>query len=406
VKRWIIGLVLAVAAVMVFAWTRKSAPKQVPVVAATRGPLLSLISTNATAEPGQWRAVTAVEAGRIVQVPVKAGARGAAGQTVAVLEQPGIESEIAAARYTLKEAESALALAGAGGPSRERAELDALQSKLVVELNAARRDYASVGRLVAKNAATKAELDAIADRIAQMDQELKSYSARRAALVETGAKALAESRVEQARKSLDEALARQRRLALAVPVPGVVYDVLVKPGDWVEPGTVVAKVGAVETMLLKVFVDEPDLGRVMAGMKIKVSWDAIPERAWAATVVQVPAQVTALGTRMVGEVLAMMPNPDGKIPSGANLNVEMEAERIDDALIIPKECLRRKDAQIGVLVAEDGALKWRAIRTGISNLTSVQVVSGLKPGELVVSGAEPEWADGMKAVPVVQSQSR
>jgi HlyD family secretion protein len=391
---------------MAFAWTRKSAPKQAPVVAVERGPILSLISTNATAEPGQWRAVTAAMAGRVSRVAVKPGDRVAAGAAVAVVEQPGIESEIAQARHSLKEAESALALAGAGGSSREKAELDATHSKLLVELDAARRDYASVGRLVAKNAATKAELDAIADRIAQMGDELKSYSNRRASLVEPGAKALAASRVEQARKSLEEVLARQSRLALTAALPGVVFEVTAKPGDWVEPGTVVAKVGDLETMRLRVYVDEPDLGRVAAGMKLKVSWDAIPDRTWEAAVVQVPAQVTAMGTRMVGEVLATMPSPGMRIPAGANLNVELEAERIMDALTIPKESLRRKDAQVGVLVAENGILKWRAIRTGISNLSAVQVISGLKQGDQVVAGGDPELAEGMHVEVVVQNPPR
>jgi len=399
VKRWIIGLAVAVIAVLAFAWTRKSAPKQVPVAAVVREPILSRISTNAVAEPEQWRAVTAVEAGRISAGPGAAGVRVAAGQTVAVVEQPGLDAEIAAARHALREAESALALAAAGGPSREKAELDALRNKLQVELNSARRDYASTSRLVAKGAAAKAELDAISDRIAQLDQELKSYSARRAALVETGAKPVAESRVEQARKALDGALTRQRRLTLAAPISGVLYDVAARPGDWVEPGSAIAKVGGMEKMRLKVFVDEPDLGRVAVGTKLKVSWDAMPERTWEAAVTHVPVQVTAMGTRMVGEVLAIMPNPDGKIPAGANLNVEMEAERIGDALTIPKDSLRRKDGQIGVFVAEAGTLRWRAVRTGISNLTSVQIIGGLKQGEQVVTGADTGLAEGMRIEP-------
>ncbi len=405
-KRWIIGVAAVAVAIIAFAWTRKSAPKPVPVVAASRGPLLSLISTNATAEPGQWNPVTATEAGRIARVLVKAGDRVSASQAIAIVEQPGLDSEIAAARHSLKEAESSLKLAAAGGTAREKAELDALQSKLQVELAAARRDHASVGRLVEKNAATKAELNALADRIAQLNQELKSCQARRAALVESGAQALAESRVEQARKSLDDVLARQRRSALAAPAAGTVFELNAKPGDWVEPGTVVAKVGALDTMRLKVYVDEPDLGRVAAGMKIKVRWDAMPDREWDAAVVQVPAQITAMGTRMVGEVLATMPNPGGKIPAGANLNVEMEAERIEDALIIPKESLRRRDEQIGVLIAEDGILKWRPVRTGISNLTSVQVTGGLDPGTLVATGSGADLAEGMKAEPVVQGRVR
>jgi len=168
----------------------------------------------------------------------------------------------------------------------------------------------------------------------------------------------------------------------------------------------VAKVGNLESMRLRVYVDEPDLGRVSPGMKVKVSWDAIPGEIWEAVVEQVPSQVTAMGTRMVGEVLARMENPGMRIPTGANLNVEMQAERIDDALIIPKDSLRRKDSQIGVLVAADGVLSWRNLRVGISSLASVQVLDGLKEGDVIVSGSDPQFVEGMRAVPALQPSRR
>lgn len=389
-------------AVFGFAWTRKSAPREVPVVQAVRAPLLSLIATNATAEPSEWRAVVATMAGRIESVRAAAGDRVGQGAALATIGDPAIESEIAAAEAALKEAEAALEASLRGGPASERAEITALESKLQIELAAARRERAAVERLVGKNAATRSELEAAADRVAQIEAELKSAANRRVALVETSPSALATSRVNQARQALAAIQARKRSSVLAAPIAGLVYEFGAKPGDWVQPGDSVAKVGRLETMRLKVFVDEPDLGRVTKGMKIKVSWDAAPGEAWEATVIQAPAQVTAMGTRMVGEVIAEMANPGARIPSGANLNVEIEAEKVEGALTIPKEALRRKDGAIGVLAVENGVLTWRTIRTGISSLTSVQVVDGLKEGDAVVSSSDPQWAEGMKVTPVRQ----
>ncbi len=391
---------------MAFAWTRKSAPKEVPVVKAVRGPILSLITTNATAEPSEWRAVTAGMAGRIDHVYVKSGDKVGPGRVLAMIENPTLESEIAAAEANFKEADASNAAAHRGGSARERAEIGALEAKLNVELASVRREHAAIARLVAKNAATKAELDTLSDRIAQLEVELKSASTRRAALVEVHATILTASRVDQAQTALREVSGRERLSLLTAPVKGTVYELSVKAGDWVEPGTLVAKVGALETMRIKVYVDEPDLDRVAVGMKVKVSWDAIPGETWEATVVQVPAQVTAMGTRMVGEVLATMPNPGMKIPTGANLNVEIQAERIEDALTIPKESLRRKDSRIGVLVADDGVLKWRDVRIGISSLSSVQVIDGLKEGDAVVAGSDPQFVEGMRAAPLVSGASR
>jgi RND family efflux transporter MFP subunit len=406
VKRWIVGLVLAVVAVMAFAWSRKSAPKEVPVVKAARGPILSLITTNATAEPFEWRAVTAGMAGRIDHVYVKSGDNVLPGRVLAMIDNPALESEIAAAEANYQQAGVASDAVQRGGLARERAEIDALEAKLKAELAAARRERDGTERLVAKNAATRSELTAISDRIVQLEVELKSASARRTVLVDTRDGMLAASRLNQARKELEEVGSRERRSNLQAPLAGIVYELNVKPGDWVEPGTAVAKIGNLETMRLKVYVDEPDLGRMSTGMKIKVSWDAIPDESWQATVERIPPQVTAMGTRMVGEVIARMPNPGMKIPTGANLNVEIQAERVEGALTIPKESLRRKDARIGVLVAEDGTLKWRDVRIGISSLSSVQVIDGLKEGDAVVAGSDPQFVEGMRATPVTGGASR
>lgn len=399
-KRWIIGLAAAALAIIAFAWTRKSAPKEVPVARAVRAPLLSLITTNATAEPGRWRAVVAQSSGRVESVRVKAGDKVGQGAILATISDQAIEADAAAAEAALQEAEAAMEASLRGGPARERAEIAAAESKFLVELAAAKRDRDAIERLVKKDAATRSELESAGDRVAQIEAELKSAAGRRVALVEGTPSGVAAGRVNQAKQALAAIMARKRAAAMAAPVSGVVYELNARPGDWLEPGAIAAKVGDLETMLLKVYVDEPDLGRVTKGMKIRVAWDAEPGETWEAVVVQVPPRVTALGTRMVGEVVAEMANPGGRIPSGANVNVEIAAEKVDGALTIPKEALRRKDGLIGVLVAENGVLQWRTIRTGISSLSSVQVVNGLKEGEAVVSSSDAQWVEGMKVVVV------
>ncbi|MBA3976374.1 MAG: hypothetical protein C0504_19370 [Candidatus Solibacter sp.] len=393
---------MAAVAVLAVAWSRKPAPRQVPASRVERAGLLSLITTNATAEPSQWQAVVAQMAGRIESVRVKAGDKVWRGAALAAISDPAIESEAAAGEAALKEAEASLEASLRGGPAGERAEIGALESKLRVELASARRDRAAIERLAAKDAATRAELEAASDRVARIEAELKSTADRRVALVETASSAVAASRVNQARQALEAVLARKRRAVLTAPVSGVVYELSARPGDWMQPGAAAARVGVMDPMRLKVFVDEPDLGRVTKGMKLKVSWDAAPGEVWEAAVVQTPAQVTALGTRMVGEVIAEMPNPAARVPSGANLNVEIEAERIEGALTVPKEALRRRDGALGVLAVEDGVLRWRTIRTGISSLSLVEVIDGLREGDTVVSSSDPQYVEFMKVTPVMR----
>ena len=136
------------------------------------------------------------------------------------------------------------------------------------------------------------------------------------------------------------------------------------------------------------------LGRVAPGQPVMITWDALAGASWTGTVEKTPTEITALGTRQVGEVLCTIQNTNGKLAPGANVNVEIQTSVAQNALTVPKEAIRRDGSRTGSFVLEGDRVRWRDVQVGVSSATRSQVVSGLKEGESVALTVDFQLKDG------------
>jgi HlyD family secretion protein len=396
VKRWPAYLFLAVvAAGVVWLFARRTAPPEVPFAKTRREKLVSLISTNGKVEAASWEVVSPEREGRVARVLVHRGDAVKAGQALVTLEDSSSQEEVAAAEARVASAQAILSAVDQGGTARERTEITAALAKVNVDIAAATKDTEVLQRLVEKQAATPYELLQARERLARAEAERDTLLRRRETLVVPSDRTVAEARLREAQESLRAARVRAAQATLRAPIDGVVYELDARPGDWLTPATPAARIGRTATLRIILHVDEPDLGRVREGQPVRITWDAFPNRAWSARVEKVPSQVIVLGSRMVGEVLALADNADGALLIGANIIAEIRAQEVDNALTIPKEALRRVNAQTGVFLLEGERLRWRPLTLGISNVTRAQVTSGLSDGASVALPTDLHLSDGL-----------
>jgi RND family efflux transporter MFP subunit len=187
------------------------------------------------------------------------------------------------------------------------------------------------------------------------------------------------------------------------PISGVLYALEVRPGDFVQPGTPIARVGRLSELRVVLYVDEPELGRVEKGMPVTITWDAKPGREWKGIVERVPLQVIPVGTRQVGEVTCHIANPDLTLIPGTNINAEIRSKVIEQALTLPKEAVRRDGDRTGVIVVEGDRAVWRPVKAGTASVTRVQILSGVSEFDKVALPVETPVKDGDLVRPVVRS---
>lgn len=395
-------LLLALAAAVI-AWGvfRKSEPPRVPFARVKRQTLVSNLPTNGKVEPFEWQAVRAETAGVVSKLDVREGQSVAPGQPLATMSDPALGSEVEAAQAKVAEARAGLAALEAGGRPVDLTDIDNRLERARHNLRQATEEYNSLRRLAEKQAATRVEVQTARDKMRDSELEIEGLGKRRESLVAKPDLSAAQARLDDAQAALN--LAR-RRAALTVvhsPTAGVVYGLAAQAGTWLTAGALVANVGRLDRLRVRVYVDEPELGRVSAGQPVLIRWQALPGREWHGTVERKPVSIQALGSRQVGEVVCTIENPGGDLIPGTNVDAEIRTAVVENALVIPREALRHDASGDFVFTVKDGILERRPVRTGASSVTLVEAASGLAEGDLVALPTDIPLKPGDRVTPAM-----
>lgn len=398
-KRWIIVPLLLAAGLAGVYWTQRSGPVEVPYTKPVRQTIESVLNTNGKVEPLEFVLVRASRDGRVMTVPVQKGRLVGQGQTIAELDSSALEAQLAGAEARIAQAKAELSLYQGGGRPADLSVIDSQVATQQQALKLAQQDLEVAKRLQQKQAATSQQVQDAQRLVDAAQLQLSLLSQRRQSLVGNSDRQGAQAKIADA-----EAVARETRIRIEQglirsPLAGMVYQLDVKPGAFVNPGDLIGGVGRLATVRVRLYIDEPDLGKISMGTPVKISWDAYPGRVWRGTIDRLPTEVVALGSRQVGEVTCLVDNADLVLLPGTNVNAEVEAAVVKEALTIPRETLRRQDNHDGVMVLEGDMAKFRPIKVGVSSVTRFQVVEGLKDGDLIALPMDRELKPGTKVKP-------
>ena len=93
-------------------------------------------------------------------------------------------------------------------------------------------------------------------------------------------------------------------------------------------------------------------------------------------------------------IRALCPNPGEVLLPGAFANVELTLNETPDALMVPAEAVIPDFEAAFVFVVQDGTAQRRTVATGVRTESRVQIVSGLEPGDRVVTSGLPQLKSG------------
>jgi HlyD family secretion protein len=354
------------------------------------------VVTNGKAEPTRFREVRAEVEGEVLELPVREGDAVREGQQLAGLSQRQAQSELEQARAELAAAEEALRLLRQGGTAAQVSELRAQLENARRERDQAAKLVAENTRLVEKGAVARVELEESQARLAKAESDVALLEEKSERPYDPEEMKRAQARVEAARAALSLAESRNRATTVFAPIEGVVYSLAVRVGDHVNRGDLLARVGDLDRIRVRVFVDEPDLGRVAAGQPVLITWDGLPGREWQGEVERLPAAVSELGSRTVGEVHCTVENPQGELLPNMNLNVEIVTRSKSAVLVLPREAVVGEDSARAVYRLRDGVLARHPVETGILSPTRAEILDGLQEGEEVALTGDVVLQDGMR----------
>jgi HlyD family secretion protein len=395
-KKLLLLLLLGIAAVIGWGIFRKNTPPAVTFSRVKRETLVSTLPTNGKVEPIQWQAVRAQAGGLVSRVDAVEGRAVADGAVIAATTDPSLQADIDGAKAKVAEAEANLASLEAGLRPSELTEIDNSAARANLELQQAERDQAAMERLAAKQAATAVEVTAARDKVEQLKVQLAGLEKRRRTITPPPDIAAARARLQDARVALKLAEQHAGQSEVRAPLAGVIYELAVRPGAYLNPGDVVANVGVLDRLRVRVYIDEPELGRVALGQPVTITWQALPGKQWLGSVEQKPTAIEPLGSRQVGQVICDIANPGRLLIPGTNVDATIRTAVVEGALAIPKETLRHDAGGDYVFLLKGDFLEQRSVKTGNSSVTRIQVTEGLAEGDAVAMPSDVPLKPGMK----------
>lgn len=390
-------LLLVAAAVALgayFIWGSPS-PTAVSAVQPLRENLVSRLSTNGRVEPIEDFTVHAETTGIITKVSVKQGDKVKRGQVLFVIDDAQARAGQSQATAQREIARAELAAARRGGSPGAIAEQESLLEQAKTERKQAENAVAALERLVGKNASPRTELDAARARLAGADSEIKRLTRKLELRVAPDDVDRAEARLREAEATV--ALANQRAGSAAVrsPAHGVLYSLVVEPGAYVNSGALVARVGNLERVKIRIYVDEPELGRVEMGDRVSVTSDGFPGREWECAIDRLAASVISLETRRVGELGCTVENAGRTLIPNLTVNAGIETAAAESVVTLPREAVYRDDGTSFVwIVGANNTADKRPVELGISSASRVEVKSGVDTDSRVLLPGETALAVG------------
>jgi HlyD family secretion protein len=387
--RWLWPALALVAAVLVLAAfiSLRDVSVAVRTAVAEKGTIRSVISTNGKIEPVDNFEAHAPISARVDRVMIKEGDSVRKGQLLVVLDDANVRAEAARARTQLKSAQEQLSAAERGGTQEERLSLDAQLVKAVADRDYAQRSLDALQKLRPQGAATTGEVQAAQDALATADAQLTYLRQRQTKRYSQAELARLEAQQTDAQASLAAAQDILSQTNVRAPFDGVVYLLPIRQGGFVAGGDLLLQVADLRKVLLRAFIDEPDVGRLSPGNAIEVTWDALPARRWPSTVTSVPSTVKLRGTRNVGEITSILDNEDLKLLPNTNVGVTITVAVHVNVLVVPREAVRMDDSKPYVLQVSGHQLKRRPVETSLSSLTQVEIANGLSAKDTVAISA-------------------
>jgi RND family efflux transporter MFP subunit len=343
VGSWKLG-VLAVASAMAIACskpaaeeTESEAPVPVKVETAMTGTIQGVLHATGVINPAPEGEliVIAPEAGRIVDIPRAEGERVNKGDVLVRFEIPSLTAEVQRQAAEVQRAEAALTTAKAN---------QARQQQLFDRGIAARKDVEDADRTVAD----------------------------------------AQAAVGQAEASRGAATTAAGRSTVRATFSGVVAKRFHNPGDLVETSASDPVLRVIDPRRLEVVASVPlsESPRIVVGARgwLKAGVAGLPDLAL--KVVSRPAQVEQ-GTASIPVRLSLAGGAT-TLAAGTPVQVDIDAEMHADVVVIPAAALVREGEETAVFIVMGDKAQRRPVQTGLTDGTDLEIVSGIKAGEMVI----------------------
>jgi len=398
---------------------------------AERQDLASIVSASGEIRPKTYVNIGANAFGKIVRLYVKEGDRVKRGQLLAQLENVQSSADVNATQAGLEAARTD-AIAADAALNTSAADLNRAQSDYErAELDWTRAQGLFKDALIAKSEydSQKAAFQTAKAGLAQAQARVAQAKAQ---------KDSADRHIAQNQANLTHAADVLQKTTYAAPYDGMITNLPVREGETVvigiqnSPGSTLMTLADMSVITAEVKVDETDIVNVRLGQPAEVTIDAIPKKTFRALVTEIgnnaivrstgvstSQQTSASQEAKDFKVVVTLQDPPENLRPGLSATAKVTTATRKAALTIPIQALTvrsRADLKVasgeksevqaavpsaeasnsnggdkeeiqGVFIVRNGKAEFLPIQTGVTGTADIEVLSGLKPDDEIVTGS-------------------
>lgn len=179
----------------------------------------------------------------------------------------------------------------------------------------------------------------------------------------------------------------QQQVTFYAPQSGVVENLSVREGFYVQPGTMLFSIGDLTEVWVEAEVLERQAGFVFVDDNVEMTLDFLPGKIWQGTVDYIYPTLDSQTRTM--KVRLRFDNQDLALKPNMFAQVIIDGKPSPETIVIPKEALIRTGTQDRVVLAMGaGQFKSIAVEVGRSDGKQIEILSGLSADDTIVTSAQ------------------
>jgi HlyD family secretion protein len=387
-SRWI-WVSTGVGLIIVFYFVRMATRTRVPirVAAAERSALRKTVPTNGKVEPQFNFEAHAPFPGLVKALYVHEGEKVSQGTLLLSMNDTDARARLATALAALKSAQDNYNSIVQGGTQAERLTLSGEISKAQIDRDLAEHDLNALRKLELSGAASASEVAAAQERLDTDNAALTNLQQRKTNSFDASDIERAKAALVDAQAGYDAAQQVVNQANIHAPFAGTVYLIPVSRTEYVQQGDLLLQMADLSKMQVRAYFDEPEIGELHVGQPVTILWNAEPDKTWHGHIARVPSTIITYTTRNVGEVLVTIDDADNDLLPNTNVRVTALVANEANALNIPREALHTENGKPYVFRVQGDTLHRTPVVVGNLNLTQVEILQGLKEGDVVALGS-------------------
>ena len=261
----------------------------------------------------------------------------------------------------------------------------------------------SYNDLVKERDNKKLEITSAQKALTQAQQELKAAKdplSDEATKIKYDQQVLTNKGLEDGLSDLEEDLNDLVQYA-TTPVDGKVTEIPVDENSLVVDNTIMVKIANLNNLIVNANIEEYDAPQIKLGQTVTMTSDGLEGKTYTGKVTKISTSAsdasTNSGTETVVPIEISVDNPDGVLKPGFNLDLEIMVVDKNDVLTVSTNAVAKdgKENTQYVYKVENDKLVKTTVETGDEGDSTVEITSGLKDGDQIISSNSEEIKDGM-----------